>query len=323
MLMNDCDEVPLRHRHVIVDGLLIHVVEAGPRDAPAILLLHGWPENWKAFKSVLHELGSAAHVVAIDLPGIGDSITAPCSYDKRTLAHSICRLIDVLKLEDVTLVGQDIGGQIVFAALHQVCPRIRRAVIASVAIPGLEPWDEILANPAIWHFAFHAVPYLPEHLVSAGIAEYFDYFYDELAANPQRIERSLRQAFVAAYSGPKALHAGFEWYRAFERDVRDNQGFASNPVSTPVLYLRGRKDQGLPLDRYLTGLKSGGLQNVTGKLIPDSGHFIAIEQPVAFASAILEFVNAVSAPAGAVRKSRTVHPTARHSTVMTIGVPGA
>jgi pimeloyl-ACP methyl ester carboxylesterase len=298
MSTSEQDDASLRHRYVIVDGLLIHVVEAGSKTAPAILFLHGWPESWKAFKSVLHELSACAHVIAIDLPGIGDSITAPRSYDKRSLAEHICHLLEVLKLDDVTLVGQDIGGQIVYAALHQASPRISRAVIASVAIPGLDPWEEVLANPYIWHFAFHSVPQLPEHLVSGGIAEYFDYFYNELAADPQRIDDDLRQSFVAAYAGPKALHTGFEWYRAFTRDARDNQRLTCNAVSTPVLYLRGSEDQGQKLDCYLNGLRSGGLLEVSGKEIPESGHFIAIEQPVAFARAIHEFVNARPAYAG-------------------------
>lgn len=293
-----CGDVRLHHQYVVVDGLLMHVVDTGPTEAPSILFLHGWPENWKAFGPVLRELNSVAHVFAVDLPGIGDSITAPLSHDKHTLAATVCRLLEVLKVDDVTLVGQDIGGQIVFAALHQGCPRISRAVIASVVIPGLEPWEDILANPYIWHFAFHAIPHLPEHLVSNDIAVYFDYFYNQLAADPGRISVDLRRSFVAAYAGPTALHTGFEWYRAFTRDARDNQLLKSQSVFTPVLYLRGRDDRGEQLDRYVEGLRSGGLRDVSGEEIPGSGHFIAIEQPEEFTRVILEFMNAPTAFAG-------------------------
>ena len=71
-------------------------------------------------------------------------------------------------MTDVTLAGHDAGGQIVYAYLHAYPEDLARAVIMNVAIPGLDPWDEVKRNPHIWHFAFHAVPELPEicdHLV--------------------------------------------------------------------------------------------------------------------------------------------------------------
>ncbi len=51
----------------------IHVAEDGAPSAPALLLLHGWPECWAAFARVMELLAGDAHVVAIDLPGVGGS----------------------------------------------------------------------------------------------------------------------------------------------------------------------------------------------------------------------------------------------------------
>lgn len=292
MVRSDCDDAHFHHRDVLIDGLLIRTVDTGKPEGPAILLLHGWPENWKAWKRVMQELCQEAHVYAIDLPGIGASLSTPPAFDKRTLATIVGHLLEKLDLTDVMLVGSDIGGQIVYSAVQDRLPGITRAVIASVVIPGVDPWQEVLANPYIWHFAFHAVPSLPERLVAGRIGEYFDFFYDRLAAAPERIDMDLRHAFANAYTAPTALRTGFEWYRAFPHDAHENEQhpFRDNPL--PVLYLRGRRDRGLSIDRYLDGLRSSGLTNVTGGEIPDSGHFIAIEQPEAFARAILAFIGA-------------------------------
>jgi pimeloyl-ACP methyl ester carboxylesterase len=137
------------------------------------------------------EGGEEHLVVAMDLPGI--------STNRR---------------RDVTLVGHDVGGQIVYAYLHAYPDDLRAAVIMNVAVPGVEPWSEVIRNPYIWHFGFHAVPNLPELLVQGHQAEYFGYFYDTIAARPGAVHPRARQIYVEAYARPEALRTGFEWYRA-------------------------------------------------------------------------------------------------------------
>jgi pimeloyl-ACP methyl ester carboxylesterase len=169
------------HRQVEIDGLSIHVVEGSDNQKPAILFLHGWPESWVLYEKLMLALKEEFHVVAIDLPGVGGSITPPVANDKRTLAKYISGLIQKLGLRDTTLVGHDAGGQIAYAFLHAYSDTITRAVIMNTAVPGVDPWSEVVHNPHIWHFAFHAVPELPEQLVTGQEAPYFAFFYKVLA----------------------------------------------------------------------------------------------------------------------------------------------
>jgi pimeloyl-ACP methyl ester carboxylesterase len=171
----------------------------------------------------------------------------------------------------VTLVGHDVGGMIVYAYLHAYPKTLQRAVIMNVVIPGLDPWSDVIRNPHIWHFAFHAIPALPETLVAGRQAAYFDYFYDQLAG-PVGVDKAARDTFVQAYARPEALRTGFEWYRTFPQDEKDNQGDKDDLVQTAVLYLRGEHEAG-DLERYLNGLRSGGLRNVQGRVIAGSGHY--------------------------------------------------
>jgi pimeloyl-ACP methyl ester carboxylesterase len=282
----------MQHQQITINDVPIHVVHGGDAGRPGILFLHGWPESWAAFARIMESLRSEFRVAALDLPGIGESTVAPPTNDKRTLAGYVRGVIQELDLHDVTLVGHDVGGQIVYAYLRAYPDELRRAVIMNVAVPGIDPWSEVLRNPFIWHFAFHAIPDLPERLVAGHQAAYFGYFFDTISANPGAVDARARQVYVEAYSRPEALRTGFEWYRAFRQDERDNAQHAV--VRTPVLYLRGAADRGLDLERYVEGLRGIGLTAIRGGTIPNSGHFAPDEQPEAVASLLRGFTQNVT-----------------------------
>jgi pimeloyl-ACP methyl ester carboxylesterase len=281
-------EVMLEHSTREIDGCMIHVVTGGPTDAPAFVCLHGWPQSWASWEPVMRPLASMARVVAIDLPGIGGSLTPPPASDKRALAGTVHRLIEDLGLREVTLVGHDVGGMITYAFLRTHASSIARAAIVGVVIPGIEPWSKVISNPMVWHFGFHATAELPELLVGGHEARYFDWFFDAISANPAAISREARDGYAAAYARPDALHTGFEWYRAFAQDARDNEETRGQLVTTPVLYVRGDRDRG-ELDTYVRELRKAGLREVRGELIAGAGHYVPDEQPEALVEVLRRF----------------------------------
>jgi pimeloyl-ACP methyl ester carboxylesterase len=261
------------HHSVDADGLSIHVAEFREArkidvERPGILFLHGWPENWSCFQGLMPRLSSEFNVAAIDLPGIGESCTVPPSGDKRTLARYVRAVLRELGWKNASLVGHDAGGQIVFAYLKAYPDELSSAMILNVAIPGVDPWSEVECNPHLWHFAFHAMPDLPERLVAGHEAEYFASFYDAISAQPGAVPEFARQRYAEAYRRPESLRAGFEWYRSFARDQRDNARLKQQEVHTPVLYLRGSAERGIELERYLAGFREHGLCQLSGDHIP-------------------------------------------------------
>jgi pimeloyl-ACP methyl ester carboxylesterase len=280
----------LQHRQVQAGALEVHVVEGGSTDDPSILFLHGWPQDASAFARVMEALVGEAHVVAIDLPGVGGSAAEAPAGDKQTLARCVRSVARALSLQDLTLFGHDAGGQIVYAYLHAFPDDLRAAVMANVAVPGVLPWPEIERDPRIWHFNFHAVPELPEAVVAGRERRYFDYFFERLSADPNGVPPAARERYARAYARPGALRAGFEWYRAFPQDKQDNLAVRGQRVATPVLYLRGDAEPGATLDQYVAGLRDGGLVRVRGQKIAGSGHFLADEQPEALAEALRTFL---------------------------------
>lgn len=278
----------LRHGQIKVEGSSIHVVQGGKNNSPSILFLHGWPESWALYEDVLNGLSKDAHVVAIDLPGVGLSEGAPTGNDKRTLAKYIHGVIQALNLKDVTLVGHDCGGMIAYASIKAYPDDFKSAVIMNTVVPGVDPWTTVISNPYIWHFAFHSVPELPEKLVVGREGLYFDFFFNFLAGSAG-VSEDLRDRFTHAYTRPEALKTGFDWYRTFTQDAKDNAAVKDKTVDIPVLYLRGDAEK-VKIDEYLKGFRDNGLRNIEGQIIPNSGHFSPSENPEATIEALQKFI---------------------------------
>lgn len=265
-------------RHVTVGDARIHVVETGDPDGRPVVFLHGWPESSATWADLTAVAGDGIRAIALDLPGIGESTNTGVGGSKSSIAASVHLLVEHLGLTGVTLVGHDIGGMVAYAYLRAY-QDIERAVIMDVPIPGVAPWDDFIRSPFPFHFALHAIDALPETLVRGRVRPYFDYFYDVLAANPEAIDDRTRETYVAAYDGD-SLTAGFDWYRSFTRDAEDNQRASRGPrVTTPLLYVRGGKERGGDIGRYVQGLREAGVVAVESAVIPGAGHFPQHEAP--------------------------------------------
>lgn len=283
-------DITVRQTQVRVGNASLHVLESGAPDAPAIVFLHGWPQSARAWSSVMSLAAADFHAVAPDLPGVGGSTGEVTDGSKAALARVVHGLIKKMGLRDVVLVGHDVGGMITYSYLRQYAD-INKAVILDVVIPGLKPWEKVLRNPYLWHFALHSVPELPERLVQGNQATYFDYFHDTLSADKSKITAEARAAYAAAYASDQALTAGFNWYRTFPVDAQRN-ATDTTPIITPLLYLRGEATMRMAatnLEDYVDGFRHAGLRHVSSSLVPNAGHTLAEDAPEATWELIADF----------------------------------
>ncbi len=280
-----------RQISVEVGSLRLSALAAGSPDRPAIVLLHGWPLCSAVWSPVIEPLSQEHFVLAFDLPGTGKSVGETIPTLKADIAKSIIAGAEAAGARNMIVAGVDVGGMIAFAAARDFGDRLAGAVIMNTVLPGLDPWEELLANPRIWHFAFHQSPGLPETLVSGRERPYFDFFLDALAGDKTKIGEAFRQACVEQYSSLAALRTGFDWYRAMPQDAEHNA--VPKAIDTPILYLRGDADQ-RSIEPYLEGLRRAGAAQVLGKTIARSGELLSIEAPEPFAAALLEFARDVS-----------------------------
>jgi hypothetical protein len=177
---------------------------------------------------------------------------------------------------DVVVAGLDAGGIIVFAAARKHAARIRGAAVMNTVVPGVDPWDEVLTDPRILHFAFHAIPDLPETLVRGRERPYFDFFLDFLSGRPDAVDDATRRTLVAAYSPPEALTTGFQWYRTMVQDAELNRRRAT--IDTRLLYVRGDAEQ-RPIEPYVAGLEAAGTTDARPTIVAGSGEFLPLEPP--------------------------------------------
>ena len=274
------------------DGLTLGLLAAGDPAKPAIVLLHGWPHDKTLYAPVLDALSAENFVLAFDLPAIGGSRGAPPSSEKTILADILIGAAERVGARSMVVAGLDVGGMIAYAAARDHGRRIAGAVVMNTVIPGIDPWDKVLADPRIWHFAFHALPDLPELLVAGHQRAYFDFFTNFLAGKKDAVTEQHRAAFARAYEGPEALKAGFDWYRALQADAKHNS--RPKTIETPVLFLRGDADGRSP-DDYLPALKAAGAKDIKGEVLRGSGEFAPLEAPQAFTQVITSFAKACQA----------------------------
>jgi pimeloyl-ACP methyl ester carboxylesterase len=269
-----------QHSQVVIEHSSVHVVEGGDVHGSAFVFLHGWPQSWHTWQQMMQVAPPPARLVAIDLPGVGGSTGAATDGTKRQLAALVHDVIAPMGLHDVTLVGHDIGGMVAYAYLRAF-DDIERAVISDIVVPGVDPWDEFLRRPNLWHFAMHSIPALPERLVHERQRDYFDYFYDLLSADPASIADEARAEYTDAYSADSALTAGFNWFRAFAQDAIDNAVTSEEPSPrAPLLYLRGERERGdIDIEAYVAGFRAAGISAIAAGVVQGAGHFTQEEAP--------------------------------------------
>jgi pimeloyl-ACP methyl ester carboxylesterase len=135
----------VRHEYVVAGELRTHVALAGPADAPPIVLVHGWPQNWWAWRHVIPSLSARFRVVAPDLRGHGWTDAPAGRYDKEQLASDLLALLDALEIPRATWVGHDWGAWAGFLAALREDERIERMLALCIPHLWISPHPRQLA----------------------------------------------------------------------------------------------------------------------------------------------------------------------------------
>jgi pimeloyl-ACP methyl ester carboxylesterase len=275
---------PIKARNIKTDGAAIHVRAGGA--GPAVTLLHGFGDTGDMWAPVAQALANDRTLVVPDLRGMGLSSRAKGGYDKKTQAHDIATVLDRLKIESTVLVTHDIGNMVGYAFAAQFPARVSRWVVIDAPLPGIGPWDDQLRNPKVWHFNFRGPDV--ERLVKGRERIYLDRFWNELSANPKKIDEATRRHYARLYARPGAMHCAFEQFAAFKQDAEDNQVFAAQgKLVMPILALGGDHSYKTLMADIMRFIAT----DVTGGVIADSGHWVMEEQPRQTTAAIVDFIN--------------------------------
>lgn len=272
-----------------VNGTKLHYVRGGT--GSAVVLIHGFPQDWSEFRHIMPRLAKKFTVIAVDLRGVGGSTPTAGGYDKANMAEDIYQLTRQLGLDGVYVAGHDIGGMVAYAFARRYPQATRGTMILDVPLPGIAGWEEVKANPVAWHFGFHQTPDLPEKLIAGRQALYFrEGFFNRFALNRKAIAETDVNHYVNSYAAPEKMRAGFEFYRAFPADEKLNQAH-QNAIDVPVV-LAGADNGVAQLNlRIAESLRKNGCSNVATEIVKNSGHYVAEEQPQIVAELIERYAS--------------------------------
>jgi pimeloyl-ACP methyl ester carboxylesterase len=188
-----------------VNGTTLHYVRGG--QGPAIILLHGFPEDWYVFHRIMPRLAKTSTVVAVDLRGVGGSAPTAAGYDAANMAEDIHQLTQHLKLDRAYVVGHDIGGMVAYA-FARIYPRaVRGVMIVETPLPGFAQSDDI--NSRLWHVGFQQMSSLPEKLIAGRQAIYFrEAFFDTGTVKKKAVSDADVARYAESYAAPGEVAGG-------------------------------------------------------------------------------------------------------------------
>jgi pimeloyl-ACP methyl ester carboxylesterase len=253
---------------------------------PVVLLLHGYAENSDSWAPLAADLMKDHTVVVPDLRGIGRSSIPAEGYDKKTQAIDVRAVVTTLGFDRTLVVAHDIGNMVAYAYAATYPDKVERLVVMDAPIPGIEPWNEILLNPGVWHFNFRGPD--AERLVEGRERIYFDRIWNDFTADKSKPDEVTRNFFAATYARPGGMRAGFAQFAAFSQDARDNQIFEQTKLTMPVLAVGGEKSFG-PLQAVIMRHVA---TNVREAVVEGSGHWLMEERPVETVALIRGFLDA-------------------------------
>jgi pimeloyl-ACP methyl ester carboxylesterase len=266
------------------NGTALYVRVGG--QGPAVVLLHGFGDTGDMWAPLAAILVKDHTVIVPDLRGMGLSEHPDTGYTKKNQALDIAGILDALKVQKADLVTHDIGNMVGYALAAQYPARITRWVVIDAPLPGIGDWDNIIRSPLLWHFNFRGPD--EERLVQGRERIYLDRFWDELSADPKTIDEQTREHYASLYARPHAIHDAMEQFGAFNQDAIDNKALLAKggKLAMPVLAVGGEKSSGKGMVDILAFVAS----NVTGGIVPNSGHWIMEENPKATSKLVADFL---------------------------------
>ena len=275
-------------RYVDTGDLRLHAVTGG--DGPPLLLVHGWPQTWYAWRLLMPELARDFTVVAVDQRGIGLSGKPEDGYDTGTLASDLVALMDALGHPRFALYGTDVGMPIAYALAADHPDRIERLIVSEAPLPGISPSPPLFLPPALnarlWHLAFNQLPKINEQPVTGREEIFFGAEFDASAGTNKLPGYAVRYYIDTLAASPDALRGSFGFYRALPTTIAQNQQRMQRRLTLPVLAIGGGESagEGVGNTMKLTA------DDVQAMVIPGCGHWVAEQAPDELLAAVTAFL---------------------------------
>ena len=281
-------ELPgVEHRFVDAGGLRVHVAEAGSGDP--LVLLHGWPQNWLSWRTLIPRLAESYRVICPDLRGHGWSDAPPRGYEKEQLASDLLALLDALELERVRAVGHDWGGFATFLACLRQPERFERFACLSIITPWLRPSFSPKALAATMYQPLIASPLLGRLIVQR--TGFVRLLLDRGSGGSNPWSDDVLAAYLSQWKERDRAAASVQVYRSFlirEMGPILAGRYLTQRLAVPTLHLYGARDLVITADRL--GPWREHADDMAVEELPDVAHFLPEEAPEAVLDRLVPFL---------------------------------
>ena len=275
-------------RYIDTGQVRLHAVIGG--DGPPLLLIHGWPQKWYAWRMLMPTLARDFQVIAVDQRGIGLSDKPADGYDSATLANDMVGLMDALGHQRFALYGTDVGMPIAYAVAADHPERVVRLVVSEAPLPGVSPSPPLFLPPQLnarlWHLAFNQLPKINEQLVQGREEIFFGAEFDASAGTHKLPAEAVKYYIYTLAADPEALRGSFEFYRALTTTIAQNEQRKTRRLTMPVLAIGGAESSGEGVGNTMMLVAD----DVQGVVLPGCGHWAAEQAPEALLSALTAFL---------------------------------
>jgi pimeloyl-ACP methyl ester carboxylesterase len=275
-------------RYVDTGEVRLHAVTGG--DGPPLLLVHGWPQTWYAWRMLMPALARDFSVVAVDQRGIGLSDKPRDGYDTATLASDLVKLMDALGHPRFALYGTDVGMPIAYALAADHPDRVERLVVSEAPLPGVSPSPPLflppLLNARLWHLAFNQLPKINEQLVSGREDIFFGAEFDASAGTNKLPPDVVKYYVDTLAASPDALRGSFGFYRALTTTIAQNEQRKTRRLTVPVLAIGGEQSAGEGPGNTMK-LVADDVQTM---VLAGSGHWVAEQATEELLAALAAFL---------------------------------
>jgi epoxide hydrolase 4 len=279
--------IPLATRRVNVGEVELFVVEAGPKDGPPVVLLHGFPEFWYAWKGVIKPLAAAGfRVILPDQRGYDQSDKPPGveSYQIDRLGDDIAGLIQALGYEKACVAAHDWGGGVAWNLAIRHPERVRKLAVIDTPHPQAGRELKSKEEKISWYRTFFQIPWLPEEAARWG-NWYATARMLRATAKPGAFPDAKLDLYRTAWNRDGAYGTMVNWYRAAYRFWPNDTG--ERRVSVPTLILVAPGDAFIASDLTRASLRY--LDD--GRLVelPSGTHWVLQEEPERIAGLLAAF----------------------------------
>ncbi|MEQ1499506.1 MAG: alpha/beta hydrolase [Novosphingobium sp.] len=286
------------------NGIELDVIDQGPRDAPVLIFLHGFPDSHRTWRHQIAHFSDRFRCIAPDQRGYRGS-SKPHGVENYTpdkLIGDIFLLAAALDVGKFTIVGHDWGGAIAWgvALIGQGMGRVERAIIANAPHPVIFPkllYTDRQQRAASQYFRLFRDPASDALVEQFGLGGVLLKAFGETPENP-KMEPEERAALLADWENREAAITMLNWYRASPMEVLDMDAPFALPadykpiaipkLTIPTLVVWAMDDIALP-PANLDGMDDL-INDLTIAKVPGSGHFVQWEAPTEVNAAMDEFL---------------------------------